>query len=597
MSRRGRPAAEGVVGPDRAGVRRQGAPFPTPRWPPRRSARSATSPHNPDYGVGLLRGAAGRAAPSQVSTPDDVVDRRRGGHLRRRAITIANSAYAAKEQGLADRGDLARPRVRSPIYGPVALAKDTEERATRPRSFISFVASKKGQAADRPTSGSYPTLPGVPEPDEAGRRHRSSSRTGPSSRRTRTRYWRSTRRSSVASGATARRGLGASPVAGGHAARGRRRRRTGGAAAAGDDGADGVDAKGAGRFGDDPEPGRAWVRRSRTRSCSGARRHRCSPCRSGPPLRSRSDGRTCLAARCCASGVLLPVLVPDFVLAYSWLRAYGRRRVHRRPARPRPGTAIEGPVGVTAVVAVNAVPVAYRRRRRWAWRREPSRRSSGRRALPAPAPFDRAAHDHAAAAAPGPRLRGASLVFVLTLGTFAIPLVMGAPGRVRHRHHPYLRQPGPQQRPGRVRRGDHAGPAARGRRGRAWWPRRTCCSAPGCGSTRTSTTGPGPAAAPGARLRSVGRSGGRRLPRCVGRRRPAGRAGGDRADHGRRAARRCRRTGPCANFDAVLTVRNSEALSRSLLLALVGRLPAARAGWLRGRPGTHPRSAAPPAPW
>ena len=56
--------------------------------------------------------------------------------------------------------------------------------------------------------------------------------------------------------------------------------------------------------------------------------------------------------------VLLPVLVPDFVLAYSWLRAYGRAGFSDDVA----GFAwegIQGPLGVTVVLAVNAVPVAY----------------------------------------------------------------------------------------------------------------------------------------------------------------------------------------------------------------------------------------------
>ena len=47
-----------------------------------------------------------------------------------------------------------------------------------------------------------------------------------------------------------------------------------------------------------------------------------------------------------------------------------------------------------------------------------------------------------------------------------------------------------------------------------------------------------------------------------------------------------------ANFESVLTVRNAEALGRSLVLAAPGRLAAARARWLRGRPGAHAGSVA-----
>ena len=124
-------------------------------------------------------------------------------------------------------------------------------------------------------------------------------------------------------------------------------------------------------------------------------------------------------------GVLLPVLVPDFVLAYSWVRAYGRSGFTDDLLGVAWST-IEGPVGVAVVVAVNAVPVAYLVVAvGLAARAEPS--------------LERAAR---AAGAGGftllrtitlPLLRpalasAAVLVFVLTLGTFAIPQVLGAPG-------------------------------------------------------------------------------------------------------------------------------------------------------------------------
>jgi iron(III) transport system permease protein len=122
--------------------------------------------------------------------------------------------------------------------------------------------------------------------------------------------------------------------------------------------------------------------------------------------------------------ILLPVLVPDFVLGYSWLRAYGRAGftddlfgVH--------WLGVQGPVGVTVVVVVNAVPLVY------------LITAVGLAARAEPA-MERAARVSGAGAlsvlrtitlpllAPA-MATAAVLVFVLTLGTFAIPQVMGSP--------------------------------------------------------------------------------------------------------------------------------------------------------------------------
>jgi len=123
-------------------------------------------------------------------------------------------------------------------------------------------------------------------------------------------------------------------------------------------------------------------------------------------------------------GVLLPVLVPDFVLAYSWLRAYGKSGF-TDDLLGLAWSGIQGPVGVTLVVAINAVPVAYLVVAvGLAARAEPSLEQAARAAgadaftvlrtivLPLLRP--------ALATA-------AVLVLVLTLGTFAIPQVMGSP--------------------------------------------------------------------------------------------------------------------------------------------------------------------------
>lgn len=122
--------------------------------------------------------------------------------------------------------------------------------------------------------------------------------------------------------------------------------------------------------------------------------------------------------------VLLPVLVPDFVLGYSWLRAYGRAGftddlfgLH--------WLGVQGALGVTVVVTVNAVPLVY------------LITAVGLAARAEPA-MERAARVSGAAVLTVlrtitlPLIRPATataavLVFVLTLGTFAIPQVMGSP--------------------------------------------------------------------------------------------------------------------------------------------------------------------------
>lgn len=122
--------------------------------------------------------------------------------------------------------------------------------------------------------------------------------------------------------------------------------------------------------------------------------------------------------------VLLPVLVPDFVLGYSWLRAYGPAGfVDDLVGVQWPG--VQGPVGVAVVVTVNAVPLVY------------LITAVGLAARAEPA-LERAARASGAGALTVlrtitlPLLRPATataavLVFVLTLGTFAIPQVMGSP--------------------------------------------------------------------------------------------------------------------------------------------------------------------------
>ncbi|MCU1606501.1 MAG: transrane component of transporter [Modestobacter sp.] len=122
--------------------------------------------------------------------------------------------------------------------------------------------------------------------------------------------------------------------------------------------------------------------------------------------------------------VLLPVVVPDFVLGYSWTQAYGRAGFTDTVLGLH-WAGVQGPVGVWLVLVVNAAPLAYLVVAvGLAARAEPD--------------LERAARVSGAGRATAlvtitlrlvlPAVSAASvLVFVLTLGTFAVPQVLGAP--------------------------------------------------------------------------------------------------------------------------------------------------------------------------
>ena len=122
--------------------------------------------------------------------------------------------------------------------------------------------------------------------------------------------------------------------------------------------------------------------------------------------------------------VLLPLLVPDFVLGYSWLRAYARAGLTSE-LFGFAWTGVQGPVGVAVIVAVSAVPLVYLIITvGLATRAEPI--------------TERAAHASGATALTvlrtitlpllAPAIATAAVViFVLTLGTFAVPQVIGTP--------------------------------------------------------------------------------------------------------------------------------------------------------------------------
>ena len=115
--------------------------------------------------------------------------------------------------------------------------------------------------------------------------------------------------------------------------------------------------------------------------------------------------------------------MPDFVLAYSWLLAYARAGLSSELFGIA-WTGISGPVGVAVIVASSAVPLVYLITRS-AWPPGPSQRPS------APlAPLAQAVTVLRTITLPllAPAVATAAvLVFVLTLGTFAVPQVIGAP--------------------------------------------------------------------------------------------------------------------------------------------------------------------------
>src|SRR3954451_4033444 len=113
----------------------------------------------PRYGVGFYDDLKRNGA-VQVKTPDDVTTGVAQG-LYDAGITTANSAYAAKDAG--SPVDVVWPEPGAiAVYGPIALATHSADSLVA-QDFISFAVSAKGQTV-LGTSGSYPTLPGVPGP-------------------------------------------------------------------------------------------------------------------------------------------------------------------------------------------------------------------------------------------------------------------------------------------------------------------------------------------------------------------------------------------------------------------------------------------------
>jgi iron(III) transport system substrate-binding protein len=114
---------------------------------------------DPSYGTDFYA-ALKKNGGTQVSTPDDVVTGVAEGQYAA-GITIANSAYAAKQNGSPIDVTWPTPGAIA-VFGPVALARDTKNAVTA-KQFISFVVGKQGQELIA-EAGSYPTLGGVPGP-------------------------------------------------------------------------------------------------------------------------------------------------------------------------------------------------------------------------------------------------------------------------------------------------------------------------------------------------------------------------------------------------------------------------------------------------
>ncbi len=122
--------------------------------------------------------------------------------------------------------------------------------------------------------------------------------------------------------------------------------------------------------------------------------------------------------------VILPVLVPQFVLGYSWTQAYSRAGF-TDTLLGLPWAAVQGPWGVWAVLVVNTIPLAYVLTAvGLAVRAEPNLERAAR----ASGATGAAALRHVTLPLLRPSMAAAAVLsFVLTMESFAIPQVMGTP--------------------------------------------------------------------------------------------------------------------------------------------------------------------------
>ena len=114
----------------------------------------------PGYGIDFYRQLKSGGA-VQVSTPDDVTTGVAQGRYKA-GITIANSAYAAKDAGSPVTVTWPEPGAIA-IYGAIALARHSRHTAAA-EQFVGYVVSRPGQQV-LAKAGSYPTRPGVQGPE------------------------------------------------------------------------------------------------------------------------------------------------------------------------------------------------------------------------------------------------------------------------------------------------------------------------------------------------------------------------------------------------------------------------------------------------
>jgi iron(III) transport system substrate-binding protein len=112
------------------------------------------------YGLDFYRKLQQQGA-KQVGTPDNVTTGVAQGQYRA-GITIANSAYLAREKGSPIEVTWPKPGAVE-IYGPIALARHSADSALA-KDFMSYVVSQDGQQV-MADAGSYPTRPGVSGPE------------------------------------------------------------------------------------------------------------------------------------------------------------------------------------------------------------------------------------------------------------------------------------------------------------------------------------------------------------------------------------------------------------------------------------------------
>ena len=248
----------------------------------------------------------------QVGTPDDVTTGVAQGTYDA-GMTIATSAYAAQKKGSPITVSWPKPGAVA-IYGPVAISK-TSKNAEAAQDFISYVTSREGQTVIG-SAGSYPTLPGVAGPDEAERRpdrlsrlERADEPEGYAARGLR----QDLRELGVRSG----RALSVAALAVALAASAVLVVITAGSA---DQNQLGRGPWPAGRTSSPTQDSASAVAHSLALSTAAT----LLAVPIGVAIALALRDRHLPGRRFWQAAVLLPVVVPDFVLAYSWLRAYGR---------------------------------------------------------------------------------------------------------------------------------------------------------------------------------------------------------------------------------------------------------------------------------